>query len=79
MLEREYDWYKEHHAELAAAYLGKFIVVIGEQVVGSYDTMQDAYAESVKEHEVGTFLIQEIVADPATLRKRFYSGLEVEA
>jgi len=58
MLDKEFQYYLDHQDELVKEYNGKFIVIKGESVIGSYDTEIQAYTETIKEHELGTFLIQ---------------------
>ena len=73
MLEREYGYYLDHQEELIAKYLGKVIVIAEDSVDGVFESSQNAYTETIKTRPLGTFLIQEIVDDPAKLVKRFYS------
>lgn len=58
MLEKEFEYYLKHQAELVKKYNGKHIVIIGDEVVGVYDSDEEAYFASAKEYELGTFLIQ---------------------
>ena len=58
MLEKEFKYYLDNQTELVAKYDGKFIVIKDENVIGVYATEIEAYTESKKTHEVGTFLIQ---------------------
>ena len=58
MLEREFKYYIKHQAELVKDYNNKYIVVIGESVVGAYNSIKEAYCESLEKYEEGTFLIQ---------------------
>lgn len=58
MLEKEFEYYINHQDELLRIYNGKYVVIKGEEVIGSYDSIEDAYTESEKIHELGTFLIQ---------------------
>ena len=37
---------------------GKYIVIVGEKVVGVFDSDMEAYLQTKKTHDVGTFLIQ---------------------
>ena len=57
-LEKECSYYKSHQEELVRQYEGKVIVIVGEEVIGSYDTELDAYVETKKTHQPGTFLVQ---------------------
>lgn len=59
MLETEYQYYLRHQSELQTRYSGRFIVIVGESVVGDYGSKADAYLNSVKKYDLGTFLIQE--------------------
>lgn len=57
-LENEFKFYLDNQSSIFAKYGGKYVVIVGEQVVGAYDSMTDAYFESVKKFEPGSFLIQ---------------------
>lgn len=58
MLEKEFKYFLENHADLLAKYPNKYVVIKDDQVLGAYDAQIDAYNESKKKHELGTFLIQ---------------------
>lgn len=73
MLEKEFEYYKAHQAELVGQYNGKFIVITGEKVVGAYDTELEAYTEAKKACQVGTFLIQHCIPGKASYTKTFHS------
>jgi hypothetical protein len=77
MLEKEFKYYIDHQKELIKQYNGKYIVIIGEQVVGSYDTQRQAYDETVKEHEEGTFLIQYCSPGEESYSHVFHSRVSV--
>lgn len=59
MLDKEFQYYIDHQVELVEKYLGKFLVIKDLSVIGVYNTEIEAYAETIKKHELGTFLIQE--------------------
>ncbi len=59
MLDKEYKYYLEHQQELQKQYNGRFLVIIGEKVVGDYESQREAYLDSIKKYQLGTFLIQE--------------------
>ena len=59
MLDKEFQYYIDNQVNLVKLYQGKFIVIVGEYVVGDYDTLEDAVIESGKKYQPGTFLIQE--------------------
>ena len=58
MLEKEFQYYIDNQDDLVKKYNGKYIVIIGNEVVGYYDNEVDAYIDSTKKYELGTFLIQ---------------------
>ena len=55
MLDKEFQYYIDHQAELAEKYLGKFLVIKNLSVIGVYNTEIDAYAGTIKKHELGIF------------------------
>jgi len=58
VLEKEFQYYLDNQADLVKEHKGKYLVIKDQKVIGVYDTQAEAYAETQKEHEVGTFLIQ---------------------
>lgn len=58
LLENEFKFYLDNQASILAKYGGKFVVIVGDEVVGAFDTMAEAYYDSAKKYEPGTFLIQ---------------------
>ena len=58
MLEKEFKYYIDNQAKLVEKYNGKYIVIVGNHVVGTYDTEIQAYIKSAKKYTLGTFLIQ---------------------
>ena len=61
-LVREFDYYLAHQDEMVAQYDGKVIVLKNYEVIGVYDTDLEAFTETVREHERGTFIIQRVSA-----------------
>lgn len=58
-LEKEFKYYLAHQDELAKLHNGKFIVIKNYQVIGVYDSEYEAITETSKQHELGTFLVQQ--------------------
>ncbi|MBF0518395.1 MAG: hypothetical protein HQK92_01580 [Nitrospirae bacterium] len=58
MLEKEFNYFLEHQDELVALYNGKYIVIKNQTVLGNYSSKKEAVAATIKEHEIGTFLVQ---------------------
>lgn len=57
-LEKEFEYYLENQEELVKEYNGRFIVIKDQEVIGVFDSEIEAVEETVKKHELGTFLVQ---------------------
>lgn len=73
MLEKEFAYYLKNQDELVKKYAGKFLVIVGEEVIGSYDSHEAALFEALKEHELGTFLIQKCTEGDGAYTQTFHS------
>lgn len=73
MLEQEFKYYLSHQDELVKKYNGKYVVVVGEQVVGAYDSTVQAYTEASKKYEAGKFLIQRCSPGTQDYTQTYYS------
>jgi hypothetical protein len=73
MLEKEFQYYRDHQKELVTKYRDKYIVIIEENVVGAYDSELEAYNKTKANHQVGTFLIQLCSDDPDVYTQTFHS------
>ena len=73
MLEREFKYYKEHQLDLVRKFQGRFVVIVGDEVVGDFDSEIQAYLETKKTHEVGTFLIQLVQPGTESYTQTFHS------
>ena len=72
MLEKEYDYFKRHREELLLKYPGRWVLVLGESIIGDYATQEDAIREALKKNPPGTFLVQQCSSD-ANQIMRFHS------
>ncbi len=73
MLEKEFKYFKDHQEELVKKHEGKYLVIVGKEVVGVYDSEIDAYTEAKKRHKPGTFLIQLCLPGESAYTQTFYS------
>lgn len=73
MLEKEFKYYIENQNELVKKYLGKFVVIKDNEVIGYYNTQAEAYNESIKTHNIGTFLIQHCMPGTENYTQTFHS------
>ncbi len=73
MLEKEFQYYLDHQEEFVGKYLAKFLVIKGQEVVGVYETKQQAYNDSTSQYEIGTFLIQHCLPGSLSHTQTFHS------
>lgn len=73
MLEKEFKYYIANQEELVKKFRGKFLVIRGEEVVGNFDTFEDALAASQEKYEIGTFLIQECLPGEDNYTQTFHT------
>lgn len=60
MLEREFEFYENNKTEIRERYLGKQIVIVGNEIVGAYDDIDEAYQEAIRAYVPGTFMIHDV-------------------
>ena len=83
MLKKEFKYYLDNQDELVKEYNGKVIVIVGEKVIKSYSSKIEAYEDSIKSFESGTFLI--IMCSPGsdnytfTQRSRILATINIPA
>lgn len=73
LLEKEFQYFLDHQNELVKEYGGKFIVIKNKEIIGVYDTEIDAFTETKKNHELGTFLIQQCKSGAEVYTQSFHS------
>ena len=57
---REFEFYRANQDDMVKRYDGKVIVLKNHEVLGAYDSHLAAFTEAVKDHEQGTFMIQQV-------------------
>lgn len=73
MLDLEFKYFREHQDELVKRYNGRYIVIVGEEVVGDYKDQAEAYVHTAKTRKPGTFLIQHCIPGPGAYKQTFHS------
>jgi hypothetical protein len=73
MLDKEFEYYLDNQDELVKKYNNKYVVIVGQEVVGAYDSVDQAYYQSLKKYELGTFLIQECTPGDEAYTQTIYS------
>jgi hypothetical protein len=64
MFQQELDFFKENQQNLVAQFEGKILVIKGNQVLGAYNNMIEAYKEAIKIFKPGSFMIQPCINGP---------------
>jgi hypothetical protein len=73
MLKKEFYYYLKNQNDLVKKYNGKYVVIVGESVVGAYNTNAQALIETKKNHALGTFLIQKCTPGKEAYTQTFHS------
>lgn len=73
MLKKEFEYFLAHQKEFVGKYEGKFLVIKGQKVLGSYDTEIQAVEETSKTEEIGTFLVQKCERGDSSFTQSFHS------
>ena len=73
MLEKEYQYFLKHKDTLLKEYEGKFIIIIGNEVIGSHPSREKALKEASSKYDMGTFLIQKVSRGEDDVIQRFSS------
>lgn len=67
VLDKEIATFDAKKNELEKHHLGKFVVIRGDEVVGTWDTMDAAATEAVRKFCRGPYLIRQIGAPPISI------------
>ena len=63
MTDKNYAYFVEHLDELIEMHNGKHVVIKDESIIGVYDSFKEAYDDTIKTEELGTFIIQQCVTE----------------
>ncbi len=72
-LRKEFEYYLERQADLAAKYQGRYVVIEDRKVLGDYGTAEEAVRATAPTHDPGSFLVQRCDADPESTKVTFHS------
>lgn len=63
MLEKEYQFFLDNKEDLIQKYLNNFIIIVNNEVVGSFEKKSDALKFASKNYETGKFLLEFCTTD----------------
>jgi hypothetical protein len=74
MLDKERAYYENNLSTLQGSYLGKYVVISGENIIGDYESDEEAYAGAINANcTPGFFMIKLITEDPEEQTQHFTS------
>ena len=79
ILKKAFEFYLTNQDSMVQQHNGKFIVIKDDEVIGAYDSDQEAVTETQKAHPLGTFLVQKVSEGEADHTARFHSRVIVTA
>jgi len=65
MFERENAFYEANKPQFREKYLGKELVIVGDEIIGVYDDLDAAVDNTMKTRPLGTFCVKDVPVDPA--------------
>ena len=74
MTDANFTFFKSNIEELCKCYYGKFLSIKNAAVLGAYDSFDQAYTETSRSEELGTFLIMHCVRADEMSINNFYSN-----
>lgn len=74
MCKDNYDYYKSHLDELCKKFNNKYIAIKEQNIIGVYESFDQAFTETSKTEELGTFIIQLCSKDETSTVNYFYSN-----
>ena len=73
-LKQNLDWYIANQRELSAKYTGKVLLIVDQDLVRAFDTMEKAFTYATEEkYEPGTFTLQPCSPDSDSYTVMLYS------
>ena len=72
-LKDEFEFYKNNQNKLVKKYKGRYIVIVGNDVIGDYATQEEAITQTLKTHALGTFLVHLVGSGEENYTQTFHS------
>jgi hypothetical protein len=76
-LRKQFQYYLDHQDELVQRYRGKWVVIVGEEIVGDFDSELAAYAFATTGYEPGAFMIQLVTPGQESYSQTFRSRVAI--
>lgn len=72
-MKKLFQFYLDSQKELVKQYNGQYLVIVDDNVVGHFDTFEQALSESQKKYEAGKYLIQHCVPGEESYTQTFHT------
>lgn len=69
----DYQFFIDNHSDFVSKYLGKYIVIKEKNVLGVYNDMMEAINATLKNHELGSFIVQLCTLDEKNNTQVYHS------
>lgn len=73
MVDKEFQYFKDHQEELVRLYDGKFLVIVDEDVKSVHAPGLEAYVSAEATYPPGAFLIQQCSAGEESYTQTYHS------
>ena len=74
MCDKNYLYFMSNIDNLREKYAGRYVVIKNEAIIGNYASFDEAYNETLKTNELGTFFIQHCTDNCEVNTEFFYSN-----
>ena len=78
MLDKEFQYYLANQDKFVKDYNGQFLVIVGGELIGVYESQELAYFNTIKDYKLGTFLIQQCTPGDEAYTQTFHSNVVFE-
>ena len=72
-MKEDFQFYLDNQDNLVKKYNGTFIVIKNKEILGSYETELKAIEETIKQHELGTFIVQKCEPGDESYTQTYHS------
>jgi hypothetical protein len=76
VLEKEYKYYTQNKRNILKKYDNRYIVIVGNEVIGGYSSQGEALFSAAQKYPVGTFFVHHVTKGDEV--QKFHSRLYVD-
>ena len=57
---KEYKYYQREKESICSKFAGRYVVIVGENIVGNFSTQREAIRFAMKDHALGSFFVKRV-------------------